>query len=90
MKLDLQKAPINQTKSMINEINNVFHQQKMDNNLEKFVQLKLKHMGKGKYVLIANRYDSCDFVVRDSKNLFHGNRHEMLEFVFSKFYKLAD
>ena len=86
MRLDLEKCPIIQLKSLINEINNQFHNRKMENDLPTFPQLNLKHIGKGKYTLNADKYDAKSFKVIKTKELSQGNRFTITDYVFSKFY----
>ena len=61
MNLDLEKCPIFQLKSLICDINDAFHNSKMNNDLPTFAQLNLKSIGKNKYSLNADQYDSKSF-----------------------------
>ena len=90
MRLDLEKCPIIQLKSLINNINDIFHDQKMNQDLPKFVQFKLNHIGKGKYRLTAEQYDSETYKHLKTKELNVGNRYDLTHFVFDKFYTVKE
>ena len=86
MRLDLEKPTIVQLKSLINNINDIFHNQQMEKDLPKFAQLKLEHLGKGQYCLTAQQYDSKTFKVISTKELSCGNRYDLTGYVFNRFY----
>ena len=90
MKLDIEKKPIIQTKVMISQINNTVHDQQMKENLPKFVQLQLTYLGKGKYALLANQYESDNHKIIKTKTLKDGNKGIIFDYVFTKFFKIAD
>ena len=89
MNLDLEKCPIFQLKSLICDINDAFHNSKMNNDLPKFVQLNLKDIGKNKYSLNADQYDSESFKVIKTKEIKTGDKYDLTHYVFEKFFKIS-
>ena len=86
MKLDLEKCPIVQLKSLINNINDAFHNSKMNNDLPKFVQLRQKSLGKNKYSLNADQLNSGSFKIIKTKEMKIGNKYDLTHYVFDKFF----
>ena len=86
MNLDLEKPTIAQLKGLINNINNVFHEDKMEKDLPSFAQLKLKHIKNGQYTLTAQMLDSESFKIINEKLLSSGNRYDLTNYVFNRFY----
>lgn len=86
MNLDLDKPTIMQLKTMVNAINREFHNRKMENNLPTFPQLNLKHIGKRKYTLNADKYDGKTFKVIKTKELTEGSIFIITNYIFDKFY----
>ena len=90
MSLDLEKCPIFQLKSLICDINDAFHNSKMNNDLPKFVQLKLKSLGKNKYSLNANQLDSGSFKIIKTKEIKTGDKFDLTHYVFERFFKINE
>ena len=90
MKLDLEKCTIFQLKSLICDINDAFHNSKMNNDLPKFVQLKLKSLGKNKYSLNANQLDSESFKIIKTKEIKTGDKFDLTHYVFERFFKINE
>ena len=86
MKIDIEKPTIAQLKHLINNINDILHNRKMENDFPTFPQLKLSHLGSGQYSLTLQKYDSNSFKVIATKELSRGNKYDLTDFVFDKFY----
>ena len=90
MNLDLEKCPIFQLKILISDINDAFHNIKMDRDLPKFTQLRLKSLGKNKYSLNADQHDSKSFKVIKTKEVRSGSKYDLTHYVFEKFFKIKE
>ena len=86
MSIDITKPTKIKLQLMVSDVNNAFDEGRKKHDLPKFAQLRLVHLEKRTYSIIAEQYDSKTFKKIQSKDLQTGSISNLTYFIFNKFF----